>query len=244
MISIFLALAFNSAMAMGPDGFTEVDPYPPGSNEMSCANYSNDEWKVGLEQGKLKIGKSAYNHTVSVEVADGTMFGRNKGEFGGELEFVRAKESQKIFKKNISALFLLPEQKVAAFGGMAHMGIDEGYMLVLGGPPAVSKWKIEKNVRLPANPYAVVPKDEEKFFFVTGDGLHSVDWKTGSVDKLIASSITGLYPNSIVVADGGHVYVGMRHAVAHYIPEKNGYKVKWLVKKKCTGIKLFDGVPH
>lgn len=226
---------------MSADQFFEIDPYVPGTNEFSCANYSSDQWKVTFENGKIQISAATNVSLITLDVAGGKMIAQNEGEFGGGLEFSE-KKSQKIFAKNISFLFSLPNSKVAAFGGLDHMRFDDGYMLVIGRQSETADWKIEKQIKLPANPYAVTAKDGNFFYFVTSEGLHSIDWPTGKIEKLKAASSKGLYPNSIVVANNGHIYVGMRYAVAHFIPEKSGFKVKWLVKNRCEGKKVIDGV--
>lgn len=235
---VLALLISNSVLGTVPTGFIEIDPYLAGSSEMSCANLSDDEWRVSLDNNKLTIGRALNSNSISLKVEGGTMVGHSRGEFGGGLEFKKGKESQKVFKKNISSLYPLPDGKVAAFGGLDHMFSDDGYLLVVRRRLGEGEWYVEKEIKLPGNPCASAVKDLNGFFFVTGSGLNSVDWKTGKIAELSSSSSQGLYPNSLVVAEHGHVYVGMRHAVAHFTPDGEKYKVKWLVKKRCTKAKL------
>lgn len=231
IFGLFLLIFSISVKASVLDGFTEIDPYIRGTKEFSCANYSKDEWRVSVESGKLQISKAIDRNSVTLEVAGGKMTAKDMGEWGGGIEFYGNK-SQKIFSENISFLFPFSNSKVAAFGGLSHLGSDDGYMLIIVKPFGTANWKIEKQIKLPANPFAVTIKDGSSFYFVTDEGLYSIDWNTGKSEKLKLTSTSGLYPNSLVVI-GGHFYVGMRYAVAHFIPAKKGYKIKWLVKKGC-----------
>jgi hypothetical protein len=108
-------------------------------------------------------------------------------------------------------------------------------MLLIKKLPKAFGWKVEKKTNLPGNPYAVAVKDPSSFYFVTGDGLYSIDWKTEKNEKLKDSFMTGLYPSSLVVGNDKRIYVGMRHAVARFTPVADGYDVRWLVKARCTG---------
>lgn len=235
--SIILSLICFQAFALELESLTEIEPYQLDSKEFSCANQSRDEWKVTLENGKVQVSKFVPSSSVKLDIAGGSLVGHDKGEWGGELEFVKGKKSQKVFKDHISSLFPLPDMRVVAFGGLAHETSDEGHMLIIKKASETSDWKIEKQVKLPAHPYAVAVRDANSFYFVTGEGLYSIDWKSGKFENLKATPTKGLYPNSLVATEKGHIYIGMRHAVAHFIPEKKSFQVKWLVQKRCTDIK-------
>lgn len=233
LFSFLLAGAASAVPTSGIEGFTEIEPYPSDSKEFSCANMSHDEWEVRIESKKVLIAPAKHRNTATLEMAGGTFTGKDGGEWEGNLVYNEGKESQTLFKENISALFSVSKSTVIAFGGLAHLGTDEGYMLIISKLPKVFGWKVEKKVKLPGNPYAVATNGPDSFYFVTGEGLFSIQWKTEKIEKLKASHMTGIYPNSLVISDDKHVYVGMRHAVAHFIPGTHGYDVKWLVKTPC-----------
>ena len=232
---IFLVAVISSSASAGVEGFIEITPYAQDSKEFSCANMSADEWAVRIEKNKLVIVPAKRRNTVTLDVAGGSFIAKDGGEFEGGLSFNQGKEHQTLFNENISALFSISNDTVVAFGGLAHLETDDGYMLIIKKRPKAFGWKVEKRVPLPANPYAVAATDPERFYFVTGEGLYSIHWPTEKIDKLKSSYVTRLYPNSLAMDQDKHIYVGMRHAVVHFIPVAGGgYDIKWLVKSRCT----------
>ena len=64
----------------------------------------------------------------------------------------------------------------------------------------------------------------------THDRLLRIHIDTRKIDVLLANAFWGgLYPNSLVVAPSGAVYLGMRHGVVEVERVDSVYKIKWLI---------------
>ena len=74
----------------------------------------------------------------------------------------------------------------------------------------------------------------------THDRLLRVHLDTRKIDVLLANGFWGgLYPNSMIVAPSGAVYLGMRHGVVEVKRIDTVYNAKWLIPHSD-----FDRVPR
>lgn len=227
-------LFFQIANAESISNFIEIDPYVAGSPQMTCASYSDDEWRVDLKDEKLTVGKPTRIDKHVLEVAGGKIIGADGGEWAGSLEFVQGKKIEKMpFRDNILALYKVSDERVIAMTGMAHMSSNRGALVSYGRKSNLDKWKIENRVQLPGAPHASARTDSNTILFVSNNGVYEVSIDTGKVTTLKEIPTLFHYANSIVRNAKGEIYVGMRFSIARLTPTKNGYDPKWLIKAHC-----------
>lgn len=233
-VATLIFLNFGLAQAKAIPGFIEIEPYAEGSKEMSCANYSNESWRVDLDGDAVSVSKAEFSNVKELQIAGGKMVGENGGEWGGKLQFKDGTTVQEIpVKDGVSALYKLSESRVVVLTGTSHLSFNEGDLFIFAKKSKTDKWKLEKRITLSGDPIQSVMKDSSTVIFVSGYGLYEVNLVSSKVSLLKKGSFRLLYPNNLVRTSKGEIFVGMRHAVAHFVPEKSGYSLKWWVKKKC-----------
>ena len=238
---------YNEGESQGSDApgdlrvWVEVEPFASGSPEMGCANRSTaGEWSVALDQGHPVVrpyDRLARGDTTTLKTAYGLLVGIDKGEWGGGLSGHSGDGTApyKLSDENIHSLLAI-EGGVLAIAGLAHLGLDQGSILILRAQD--QRWRVERSLKLDGAPMAVTRDPKSGIFIVTTRGLSR--YSGGAVEKLHASGHLLLYPNSAAVTREGTVYVGMRHAVARLKPRKGGYSESWLVPPACASLVAAD----
>jgi hypothetical protein len=235
--------------------WTAVAPPEPNSDAWLAANHDQDEWVVRLRDGhpfaKLLSRSVARSDSLpleiergwaseglagtrlSCEVADGWIVAFTAGEFGAGLWWFSpdGKGSYKIADAWVRGFYSM-DGGLLAIEGLAHRGRSAGRIIRLvrdGG----GRWRSEDLIDLKHVPEVAVKEADGSLFIATTDRLLRVVPSDTKVEVIHDHAFWGgLYPNSIVVAPGGRIYLGMRHGVAKL--EKNGgyYKVVWLLPNK------------
>ena len=164
------------------------------------------------ENGKIIFNQSEYNsNTVFLELENVYLRGIDKGEFGGDLSFIRKGNKQSILikKGNIKFIFEL-DGKIYFIEGLAHMGIDEGAMYRLDN--INGKFSYEKILDFEDAPEAYMIYND-KIYIAGHENFYVID-KLNKKQILKKTFWGGLYPNSLATLDGKNIYVGMRGGYA------------------------------
>jgi hypothetical protein len=217
-----------------PPGWQIVAPVTDVSSRQGrCANWSRSEWQVTLDSdGTTPRFAPARDHPVELGVPGGRLVGADRGEWGGQLSWVSENGSaSEIYSGNIQAITEV-NGRYYAFGGLAHLGINEGRMLRVDRDED-GRWRAVPVVALSGAPEAVAKVAGDTLLVVTSGALEVVH-PDGAHRVAHRNPMWGfLYPNSVAVARGGTVYVGMRHAVARLTPTKSGFAEEWIVRDTC-----------
>jgi hypothetical protein len=266
-----LGLACSASETRPPDSpldrdlakWVTIAPYADTSPEMRCANWSRAEWRAyiatdtvrarpvspgdelpplpfrdsgaGPRRAYLGIGRSA-------KVIDGWLVGYDHGEFGGAVWWFSpdGRKSAKVSDNQVSAFFKIRGALVAT-GGVAHLGIDEGWILQLTQAPG-GRWQAASILDLGDSPEAPVQESDSTLLIVGARHLTRVRFSNGSspaTPTVLARGNWGmLYPNSAVRTPSGTVYVGMRFAVLRLVPDHDHYAESWLVPAECRSTAL------
>lgn len=239
----------------------KVLPKTPSEDDLRCANYSQKEWKVRLQDNALQIdlrkpreetndplpfkikngntknGLIGERHVK--EVDDGWLVGFNAGEWGGSLYWF-SKDGKE--KRDLGALntvgFIETSFGIFSVNGLAHLGSDTGYVLRIFKDNA-GQWGLEKFVDLESAPHALTNELQGMFLVLTNKGLVRIT-QSQSVERLTQTSYSGLYPASMVRLSSGVVYAGMRLFVVRFIPDGNTYKEEWLLPSNCLKFRIND----
>lgn len=214
------------------ESFEVVDPFED-DERLTCANYSLDEWTVSSESGKVKIKKLDPKRTTNsvLRIHNGILTGTDHGEFGGKLTWKSGSEEIVLHNSNITGI-AQDGDYIYAVGGVAHMGIAEGFALKLNWEDG--KFKIVKKFSFNSRPAGIVRLAPGNLIVPCNRGLELIS--NDSLKHLSDAKLSYLYPNSVAVDDIGDIYVGMRFALARFVKRK-GYKQEWLTKGNCPSFR-------
>lgn len=220
-----------------------ADPSSPEGGVFSySANYSDLEWKVKEEEGKIKaslhedatLEKPTFTPKTNrftggylfKKVEDGWLVAFNQGEFGAELWWFSkiGQTSYKISNDQVNQ-FISSNGNIYAIQGLAHLRSFKGSLIKLDKQDG--RWLSIIQVDFGESPEAIVRMRNNSFAIVLTNSLVRVD-ENFNVTKVVGNSNWGtFYPNSIASNSLRFVFVGMRQ----YVVEVNLQtgKVRYLI---------------
>lgn len=215
-------------------GWKRVDAEPlAGAIILQQAEGSGCIWRVNQEAQKVTVSrlpKTFYDHPTEVrlQVANGTLVGEDRGEWGGGLSLLDAKGNlpRKILDKNVLAL-LQARPGVLVIAG--SLPANEGSVWLYS--TIDDRWTIEKKVELSNYPFAV-GKSKDGILLVSGDGIYQVD-DGFNIRQIAALPLLQTHPNSITEDANGGIYVGMQAFVVRLVPDHTGFTHEWFAGDGC-----------
>jgi hypothetical protein len=268
-LALLTVIAGAQAAPNAPAGWVVRPLPPDRSAEWSCATRGPDDWMVSTEQGRLTIVKATpgrpgvtlpftpepapgeapntFRGLSAVRpVADGFLAGFDRGESGGRLYWFSQDGSQRAPISAMSASWF-PENVVDivqyertffVFQGLAHQAVRRGRVLKVQ-QAAGHGWVATVSADLGTTPKAVLEESPGSWLVATSDGVKRFRAQ-GTVDSLWESKqLASLAPTSIVRANDGVVYLGMRTWVLRLKPASSGPPVvELLAPSSCA---RFDG---
>lgn len=248
----FVAAAPTKATQDIPPGWIFI-----GSEEMrkiptQCVNWSKDEWKVSSHDGQLKItradiesdfvdiprelkAKDVKSASSILEFTDGWLVAADNGEWGGGLKWYSHSNPQTLHDRNTKSL-LKAGKYVVAGGGLAHLVLDDGFLLRLKRN-SKGNWVKENYYQMGTSIEFVFPAPDGDVYALGLQRLYRFDWKHGIVAVGEPYGFHSSYPNSAVQSAENEIYIGMRHAVAVFREDAGLFKQNWLVQKRCPYLK-------
>lgn len=231
-------------------------PNRPGSSVLSCALFSEREWRVSPDGEGVKMARYRDRHVQAalpfdiekpskperglagdrhvLRVDDGWLVGFDAGEFGGALWWFSADGGRrvKLSGHNVAGLAESPAG-VLTLVGFAHMGSDRGRLLLVREGPE-GKRPVEDLADLGSAPTAFAAESPDSLIVATYERVVRVS-ASGAVEQLFApEGDQGLpYPNSLTLSKAGVIHVGMRHFVLRLSPSDAGYRGDWFVPSDC-----------
>lgn len=225
------AIATISDATNPPPGWVAVPP-PKTEREWLCANYA-DDLRIEGAGTSIRVFRDAPHVAPALVLANGTLVGVNKGEFGGAIEWhAQATKTVTIVAKDNPVAFVAKGARVFALAGLAHLTMDEGHILELKQTTG-GKWSSKKVLDLDAAPDAVLTLAGGDILVLTTRGLVRVNLDTLAKRRVFDNPRWSfLYASSIAqLADS--IFVGARSAVIRLRPGKKGYVEEWWVESKC-----------
>jgi hypothetical protein len=240
-----------------------VEPPVPYEGAWLVANSSKHEWAATLRDGRVEVEpwraptppplpfaiapgtsrEGLAGRRSSIKVADGWLVAFNAGEFGAGLWWFAPDGSSRdrIAEAWIKGFFPT-DAGLLAPEGLAHGAGDQGRVLRLARGPD-GRWHSEDFVDLKAAPEAALIDGRGRLVVATTERLLRITPATRQVEVLVEGAFWGgLYPNSIVEAPSGTLYLGMRHGVAEVRPADGGSVVRWLLPNRAFAeAKLREG---
>ena len=150
----------------------------------------------------------------SVKVPDGWIIGFNAGEFGAGLWWFSpdGNSREKISTDQVIGFFVT-DAGLLALEGIAHGNTSVGRIIRLA-KGRDGHWRSEQFVDLKGAPETAVKGADGTLIVATHDRLLRVHLETRKIDVILGNAFWGgLYPNSMILAPSGAIYIGMRHGV-------------------------------
>jgi len=201
---------------------------PDGAVFRYAANYSDLEWNVKEEKGKIKaslhkdttLERPAFTPRTTrfkkgyrfKKVDDGWLVSFNQGEFGSELWwFSENGESSYKISNDQANQFISLNKNVYAIQGLSHMGSSRGSLTKIDKRDG--RWISIIQVGFGESPEAISRMEDNSLAIVLTNSLVRVD-EDFNVTKVVGNSNWGtFYPNSIASNNSQLVYIGMRQYV-------------------------------
>jgi len=217
-----------------PAGWVAGAP-PSTQEELMCANWA-DGWSVE-HSGSGGISLSRAGHTqpeFSIALADGVMWGTNRGEWGGKIEWQAADSNKRIFVMGGNPVaFMTFQDAVYVAGGLAHLN-HEGGMQVARLVRSDGTWKADGAMKLDMVPQAVLQSGENAVI-VANRGVIAANLRIMQASQLHRNDDwDSLYPNSIVAVGGDSYLVGLRSAVVKLTRNGAKFDEQWWRPAACA----------
>ena len=189
-----------------------------------------------IKPGSARDGLAGERKAAKVD--DGWIVSFNAGEFGAGLWWF-SPDGEKRFKiSDDHVVSLVPTSSgLLAAVGLAHgAGAPYKGRVLRLSRDANGPWVTEALFDLGGAPEVMAKDSDGSLLVATYNRLLRIFPASKKIDVIVDNAFWdgGLYPNSLVMAPSGTIFVGMRHGIAKV--EKNGksYKVFWLIRRKMT----------
>lgn len=248
------------------EGFTALRQ-PPSEEDLQCANYSDVEWSVSVDSGRLKVARWTEGPALAalpfkipatrhrggqqhvVQVTDGWLVGFDRGEWGGELWWYsqdgrRSRQLKPGPNAPVHSEDQLPSTNVRGFASV------EGDVLVLMGRNHMTLRSgrvfraVRDGLRWSLAPVAVLDGRPDAWLAEGSDLLaltQSGLWRIavgGKTEQVVPLVTGGLYPNSLARGPDAALYVGMRRFVVRMHADQDRWQTNWWVAKNCARAKV------
>jgi len=167
------------------------------------------------------------------------------GEWGGGLWLTSedGSKTKRIVENNVRAVVPI-EGGILVLSGLAHMTEDFGNAFIFSNPDGLNI-ALQHTVHLDGEPSAYAKQPDGSVLFVTTRGLCRIT-QFGELKNLTYFPRWTLsqYPNSMVVASDGSIFIAMRMFVLKLHQESGGYSAEWLLPNACRSfyVKQYDCV--
>jgi hypothetical protein len=268
--ALLAAAACGPADASRPSplgrGWALVAAPSAGSPERQCANRT--EWTANVRPaagGSVEAVKSdafgrpgpapalpfpvasdikAGGPVLAKPVADGYLVGFNHGEFGGAVWWYdptgksrrRLGDARPVGFVDIA----LPGRNVVAgiVEGLAHLDQDAGSVAVVERD-VTGALALKRLRELPSAPQAVGVPGPSGTLVATLSEVVRIE-RDGTVRTIVSIDMQGLYPQSIVEAATGSIFVGMRRYVVEIEPRTLSARISWYTDSACRVFRPVD----
>ena len=213
--------------------------FQPTKDDLWCANYSKEAWRVTLnsDNSSILISKFEDNSRHVIKVRDGRLVGEDNGEWGGSLVWI-SKDGRRrkwLSDENVHG-FVKTSAGVLVIVGLAHLSLNHGAVLQYVDGPGRKK-RVKEFVDLGWAPRAFMLESPDSVIVLTRDGFVRVH-ASGRVESIFRRVYGLLYPNSFTLSPNGVMYVGMRHFITRLTPSAGTYKEEWFVPASCPQFAL------
>ena len=168
--------------------------------------------------GSLDVG-------AILRVPGGYLVGYDSGEWGGGLYWYdeHGDLQRRLGNQNTSSI-LEVDGNVIVLSGLAHLGADQGEVLVV--QQESGDWVVKRRLELPGAPDAHVLDADGSLLIVAGNSLVRID---DARRVVVLHEGDWWWVTSLVEWEDG-IVMGMQNAVVQLTPDGNGYEETWFLR--------------
>ncbi len=218
MRNIILLILFISTNSFGqskieiPTNYKITEIPKENSTEQRKLNYSNDI-SIRLQENKIETFSTPRKIDSELKFKNGVLVGSDNGEWGGKLVYKTGEKEILIKEGNIVSLFEF-EGKICFLEGLAHGSTNYGEIYEIEYSKGIFTYK--KILELPDEP-EVFQIFNKKIYIATFENFVVVNnWK---VEKLMKGFWESLYPNSLIIENENHIFMGIRGGIVELKPK-------------------------
>lgn len=206
-----------------PNNYKKTKIPRESSIELQNLNYS-DDISIKLEENLIVTYPTPRKSSSQLKFRDGLLIGYNHGEWGGELIYKTEKTEFVIKEGNIISIFEL-NGKIYFLEGLAHLSTNYGEIYEV--EYFNKKFNYKKKLELPDEPQ-VFQIVNGKIYIGTFENFVIINnWK---IETLIKGFWESLYPNSLIIENENHIFMGIRGGIVEIRP--NEKQLKFYTKNK------------
>lgn len=234
-----------------PSNWTPITFPESSSNELLCANYSDDEWHLSIDSGELVVAKSVrgtrtifpkhftvtkdMNGTPTVAKSDD---GWLVGFDGGGLWWAsdNSRQSREVTDEHVRMILTRGNDLLVLTG---HTSSDEG-KAYLYKPGALDGGTLVQIADIGSAPVATLVEDDKTVVIVAQTRVLTIDPSNQMHILLLNNDMNLLYPNSVVADAAGNLFVGMRFYILRLKHDSDQYHAQWYVPDRCARSEIRD----
>jgi len=243
-------------------GWVKVPAPSEGSPERQCANWTDWTAQVRLlADGRVEAARNgaggravppaaaplpfpvvsdikAGGPLLTRAIPGGYLVGFNHGEFGGSLWWYDATGTSRRRLGDAHPVgfadVVLPGRTIVTgvVEGLAHMSEDAGSLSIVERD-AAGALSLKPLARFDAAPQAVGRSEPSGTLVATGLAVVRIA-RDGTIHRVASIDTRGLYPQSIVAAANGSIFVGMRRYVVEIAPATLSTRISWYTDATCA----------
>lgn len=219
VLIFFISISINAQSKIKiPNDYKLTKIPAENTPEYFKLNYSIDN-SIELKEGRIKVFPTPKNTDSQLKYKDGILIGSNHGEWGGKLVFKSDGKEIKIKDGNIISLFEL-KGKVYFLEGLAHL--SENYGEIYEIQYLQEKFKFIKVLELPDEPQVFQILTDKIYMATFQNFIIISNWK---IETKIKGFWDSLYPNSLIIENKNHVFMGIRGGIVEITIDNKNLKL-------------------
>jgi hypothetical protein len=213
LLTLFISLVTYAQPKIEiPVNYKQIEIPKDYSEDYRKLNYAED-FSIYLKDNKIEIFKTPRKKDSELKFKNGLLIGSDHGEWGGKLVYKSADKEISIKDGNIISIFEYKE-KVYFLEGLAHMNTNYGEIYEVENTK--DKFTYKKVLELPDEPEAFEIFNN-KIYIATYENFLIIDnWK---IEKKIKGFWGSLYPNSLIIENDNHIFMGIRGGIVELKPK-------------------------
>ncbi|WP_286969733.1 hypothetical protein [Flavobacterium sp. UBA4854] len=205
-----------------PKNYKQISIPKENSKEHLKLNYSKDQ-SIRLRNNEIEIFPTPRIMNSELKFNNGSLIGSNHGEWGGKLIYKTNEKEITIKEGNIISIFKL-NGKIYFLEGLAHLSTNYGEVYELNY--AEEKFSFRKIMNLPDEPQVFQIFNNKIYMATFSNFIIINNWK---IESEINGFWESLYPNSLIIENKNHIFMGIRGGIVEIIP--NTKILKLYIKK-------------
>jgi hypothetical protein len=201
-----------------PNNYKQIEIPIDYSDNFRKLNYSED-FSIKLKENKIETFKTPRKKDSEFKFKNGILIGSDNGEWGGKLIFKSVENETLIKEGNIISIFEY-KGKIYFLEGLAHMNTNYGEIYEV--EYTKNEFTYRKVLELPDEPETFEIFNNKIYIATYENFLIVENWK---IEKQMKGFWGSLYPNSLIIENDNHIFMGIRGGIVELKPKDDIIKL-------------------